>query len=161
MTKIDFYITPYSDRQEYLTFACRLTEKAWRKQHNVCLHTDSVATSQQLDDLLWTFRNHSFLPHRRDDQQDQESTAIRTEPDILISSIAEANSADTSDAEPVSSIDQHHDVLVNLSNQLPQFFSRFERVAEVVIDNEQAKAQSRERYKFYRDRGYELAIHKI
>ena len=53
------------------------------------------------------------------------------------------------------------DVLVNLADQVPLFFSRFTRVAEIVDGDENRKQQARERFRFYRDRGYPLNSHDI
>jgi len=56
---------------------------------------------------------------------------------------------------------EHRDLLINLSDQVPLFFSRFERVAEIVGGNEAARKQARERFRFYRDRGYPLNSHEL
>ena len=53
------------------------------------------------------------------------------------------------------------DVLINLAADVPEFFSRYERVAEVVDANALRREQSRERYRFYRDRGYKLDTHQV
>jgi len=50
----------------------------------------------------------------------------------------------------------HHDVLINLQKDYPPFFSRFTRLIEIVGQDEEDKAHARLRYKFYRDRGYEM-----
>lgn len=59
-------------------------------------------------------------------------------------------------AEPPIS---HHDVLINLGDDIPLYFSRFDRVLEIV---EAAQPEAgRARYQFYRERGYPLQTHKI
>jgi len=52
-------------------------------------------------------------------------------------------------------------LLINLGLDVPGFFSRFERVAEVVDGDETQKAKGRERFRFYKDRGYPLETHKL
>ncbi len=52
-------------------------------------------------------------------------------------------------------------MLINLAADVPDFFSRYERVAEVVDGNSARREQSRERYRFYRDRGYKLNTHQV
>jgi len=56
---------------------------------------------------------------------------------------------------------QHHpiEVVINLADAVPLFFSRHNRLAEIIDGN--GKAAGRERYKFYKDRGYELSTHKL
>ena len=61
-------------------------------------------------------------------------------------------------SEPPASYDG---VMINLGLDVPEFFSRFERVLEIVDADPSARSKSRERYKFYRDRGYELATHNL
>jgi DNA polymerase III subunit chi len=50
----------------------------------------------------------------------------------------------------------HHDLLISLHDECVPFFSRFERVIEIVGDDTEDSRMGRERYKFYKDRGYEL-----
>jgi len=139
MTKVDFYILENPTAQQQ--FVCRLAEKAWQRGHRVFIHTANVAQSRQLDDLLWTFRDGSFLPHSLDDAADADRVSVHI----------------GHSGEP-----QHHDdVLINLNREVPLFFSRFSRVAEVVAGDEQDKQAGRERFRFYRDRGYPLDSHTI
>jgi DNA polymerase-3 subunit chi len=90
--------------------------------------------------LLWTFSDGSFVPHEIAGGHDADCP-------IVISH----------DHEPIEA----SQVLVNLAPEVPPFFSRFERVAEIVSGSAETRAQGRERYKFYRDRGYELRHHEI
>jgi DNA polymerase-3 subunit chi len=94
-----------------------------------------------MDRLLWVFREQSFVPHGRVGQVDPDLTPV------LI-------------AQPGQSADEH-DVLINLAAEVPVFFSRFDRVVEPVDADPAARATSRSRFKFYRDRGYEPTAHKL
>lgn len=144
MTRVDFYILSDTDPQASLTTSCRVIEKAWRRQHAVYAHTASRDMMQQLDDLLWSFRPNSFIPHRSEEAPVPEITSL---PDILV--------ACSGDPE------KHHDVLVNLTDETPEFFGRFKRILEIVPADEASKAKSRERYQYYRKRGYPLNIHHL
>jgi DNA polymerase-3 subunit chi len=121
--------------------ACRLTEKVYLMGHQVYLHTESRAHTSLLDDLLWTYKAGAFLPHAVFDN------AADDHPPILIGH----------DAEPPG--DAH--LLINLSAEVPAFFSRFERVAEMIDQNDANKKNGRERFRFYRDRGYSLKSHQL
>ena len=140
MTRIDFYILTDDTPQAAPLFACRLSEKAWKQGHRIFLNAGSDAQLKQLDDMLWTFRAGSFLPH----------TVYRepgsSEPVLL-----------GRDVDPTG----EHDVLLNLSTVVPSFFSRFERVVELVAGDESSRSAARERYRFYQDRGYSLETHKL
>jgi DNA polymerase-3 subunit chi len=48
------------------------------------------------------------------------------------------------------------DILINLSQKQLTVFSRFQQLIELVGADEEEKAMARRRYKFYRDRGYEV-----
>jgi DNA polymerase-3 subunit chi len=50
----------------------------------------------------------------------------------------------------------HSELLISLHNVCLPFFSRFERVIEIVSQDDEDAKLGRERYKFYKDRGYEL-----
>ena len=55
----------------------------------------------------------------------------------------------------------HNEVLINLSAEVPLIFSHFERVAEIIPEGEENRNSGRERFRFYRDRGYPLQSHNI
>jgi len=161
MTKIDFYITSINTLDDYWHFACRLTEKAFRKQCDVYLHTANEEHMAAVEKLLWTFRPNSFLPHSSEISSEisAEMSNKANEDNSKIDSAASA----TGEILVACSGDprDHHDVLVNLTEQTPECFSRFTRVAEVVMGTDEAKAKSRQRYKYYRDRGYPLEVHNL
>jgi DNA polymerase-3 subunit chi len=141
MTRIDFYILQDSQPDARPLLACRLAEKAYRMGHRVYINTESGKQLGELDDLLWTFRAGSFLPHARVQDKPDEV------PPILLGSDTEPPAMD--------------DVLVNLAGAVPPWFSRFHRVAELVGTDEAARTAARERYRFYQDRGYTLNTHKL
>lgn len=136
MTRVDFYLAKDDTARGAPLVACRLAEKAWKLGHKVYLHASDPTAAQQLDELLWTFRDAAFVPHSL-----SEEAPVR---------IGHAGPPDGFDA-----------LLVNLAAEVPGFFSKFERVAEVVGGDAAAKEQARERFRFYRDRGYDLETHEV
>lgn len=143
MTQVDFYLTQSSQQQHALVTACRLAEKASKQGHHVFIHADDEPQAQQLDKLLWTFKQTSFIPHRII----ESDTGTDSNDKVLI--------GHNHDPE------FEHDVMINLATTIPDFFSRFKRVAEIVSGNEEQRQQARQRFKFYRDRGYELNTHEF
>jgi len=143
MTEIDFYILDASGPEAGLVFACRLAEKAVGLGRHVLIRPPSRADARRLDELLWTYSQGSFLPHR------------------LVSDAGEAP------IEPVLIDDgpgprgDRWDLLINLAVDVPDYFSRYARVAEVVDGDDGRRAHGRERYRYYRDRGYALKTSKI
>lgn len=140
MTRIDFYILPDDSAGAGERLSCRLAEKIYKMGRSVYLHTASAEQAARLDELLWTYRAGSFVPHARCPD------VPAPPPPVLIG---------CSDEPPEC------DVLVNLAPGIPSRFSRFERVAEIVDGDAANRRSGRERYRFYRDRGYPLHSHRV
>jgi len=141
MTQVDFYILSEEASSDRFSLACRIADKARKAGHRVVIHTRSAEEARHVDRMLWTQQEQSFIPHGLLGESEAEITPVL---------IGDAEQAE-----------QEHDVLVNLSMDVPTFFSRFQRLAECVDNDEVARTASRERYRFYRDRGYPLNVHNI
>lgn len=140
MTRVDFYLLSTADETARLRVVCRLADKVIGLGQQLHINTSDDEQTRLLDRLLWTFQDISFLPH-------QLATADPQSVPITLGH----------DHEPVADAD----VLINLAPQTPHFFSRFERVAEIVDEQPAVRAAGRERYRFYRDRGYPLQHHQL
>ncbi len=138
MTTVDFYILKSGSREHT---ACKLIEKAYSLGHRIYVHTESEDQAKKIDDMLWTFRAGSFIPHQRYQASAEQDAPVQV---------------GTHDAPDIDS-----DVLVNLAADVPLFFSRFQRVAELIGTDDTTKTQGRERYRFYKDRGYQLDTHNL
>ncbi len=139
MTNISFYILKGDTEHDRQVFACRLASKAYHQGKQVYIHTQNEQQSRQLDEMLWSFRAESFIPHQLVDNDNDSPILIGHEarPPRLMS------------------------LLINLNNEQPLFFSQFERVAECINDDHDIKTAGRQRYQFYQHRGYELTTHKL
>ena len=146
MTSIDFYVLGDSKPNARQILACKIAEKAYKQGCKIYIHTDSEQQTIVMDKLLWTFRQGSFIPHFTASQSGMTENNDKEMP-VLIGH----------EAEPECT----PDVLINLSHEIPGFFSRFERVAELITEDAEQKKKGRERYKYYRDRGYELRNHTL
>lgn len=132
MTKVDFY-TGVNDR---LQTACVLSHKALQNGLRVLLHTPDDATAQMLDEMLWQHPPAAFIPHCRSD-----AAEAATMPVII-----------AHHSEPFP----HSELLISLHSSCLPFFSRFERVIEIVGQDAEDARLGRERYSFYRERGFEM-----
>ncbi len=137
MTQIDFY-THVDDK---FATACRLAAKAMQQRLRVLLFCPDRDAATRIDRLLWTTPATGFVPHCFPDDPKAAVTPV-----II----------DTDGANPL-----HDEVLVNLRDDWPQCFSRFRRLVEIVSTDEADRARGRERFKFYRDRGYEIRTHDL
>lgn len=142
MTRVDFYLLENRPAGGRDLATCRLAHKAFRLGHRIYVLTDNPKHATNLDRLLWTFHPGSFVPHGLNSNQ----TAGGPLP-VLIGP-----------EEPPPDFD---DVLISLTPQVPDCFSRFQRVAEIVDNDADQKQQARERFRFYRDRGYSLQTHNL
>jgi DNA polymerase III subunit chi len=139
VTQIDFYILPETTSEARWLFACRLIDKVHRMGMRVLVAVDSEAEARQLDELLWTFKPESFIPH-------QLINSGKPTP-VEITFTQEAG--------------DHQNLLLNLSKTTPTYFSRFERMSEVVIQEPESLAASRTRFSFYKSRGYPIETRKL
>jgi DNA polymerase-3 subunit chi len=137
VTRIDFY--HYAD--DKLRFACRLAAKAYEQSSRVVVYTPDSEVLGRFDRDLWTFQSTRFVPHVF------AGTGLAAETPVILASSGENL--------------PHHDVLLNLADEWPPFFSTFERLLEIVAADEEDKAKARSRYAFYRKRGYDIQVNAI
>ena len=140
MTRIDFYLLSDVDRVAKLRFACRLAHRAAQTGKSVNVQTANATESEELDELMWAYPPGNFLPHAVTHERTDN-----TDVPVLISH-----------QEPKPAEDH---VLINLSVEIPAFFGRFERVAEIILDPE--RSIGGDRYRNYRDKGYPLFHHDL
>ncbi len=154
--RVDFYLLEPSAAGSRERFACKFVEQVWRRGHRVHVHAGSPQEVQQLDELLWTWSDASFLPHR---VVDGEAPGAAPEPEEGGGGAFDRGAAVTLGCgAPPARADG---VLVNLRSEVPDGFERFARVAEIVDGAEPSRAAGRERFRVYRDRGCELQTHRM
>jgi DNA polymerase-3 subunit chi len=133
---VNFYILHTTNWQAKDRLACQLVEKAWQQGNRIYIHTGSLVAAQHIDILLWTYKEESFLPH----------------------SISSTDPISIGYTEQVA---DNMDVLINLSEVVPPFISKFKRIVEIVDNIEPAREAGRRRYNYYKQQGHELKIHNI
>jgi DNA polymerase-3 subunit chi len=142
VSKVDFYVIRDAGVRARQRFACRLAEKAYRLDNTVHILVTDQQTVRQLDELLWTFRDGSFVPH---EVAGQSSAAGEAPITIGTGSAPNPNC----------------DLLINLGEEIPATAASFPRVAEIVTSDEDAKTRSRQRFVDYRDGGHTLDTHML
>lgn len=134
MTEIVFI----HDAPDRLAAAHVWLRQAWQRRERVLVHVPAPDAAERLDRLLWTQPQLSFVPHCAIDHP------LAAETPILF----------TRGLEQLP----HEDCLLNLSNDLPTVFSRFSRLVEIVSRDDAVRLPARERYRFYRERGYPIQL---
>ncbi|MEY3288341.1 MAG: hypothetical protein RLZZ419_583 [Pseudomonadota bacterium] len=159
MAEVSFYILPSQSIQDRDEFACKLIEKSYRSGCFCYVLTDNAKQSQKIDDLLWTFRAGSFIPHQiytgelpviaRDGVYAESSQGASSviEKVILIGSL---------DAPEL-----WQKTVVNLSSHCPEQFNKIERILEILDNSEATKELGRDRYRHYQQSGVKITTHKI
>ena len=140
MSRVDFYVLSATGEIARQRFACRLAEKAYRLDNRVHIHVADPEAARRIDDLLWTFRDGSFVPH-------ELQGAGEAEAPVTIGCDA-----------PVA---LQCDLLINLDDSVPDGVGSFPRVAEVVTSDDECKSLSRQRFVAYRDQGHTLETHNL
>jgi len=141
--KIDFYLLREAEPRARLRTACRLVEKAYEQGLRVALRTADAKETAELDELLWTFSDRSFVPHC----VWPADPALASETPVVIGSGALPES--------------HRDVLVNLGDEAPPGFEGYSRVLEIVGADEGAKTLARNRWRRYREHGANPESHNL
>jgi len=137
MTSIDFYF----NSADKLQVACRLAGKAMAQGKRLLIYAPQADSAQRIDRMLWTWQATGFVPHCA------AHDPLASETPVLIASAADAHAA--------------CDVLLNLAPDTPPAFERYERLLELVGQDEEDRRAARERYRFYRERGFRIADHDL
>lgn len=130
MTRVDFH----SKVQDKILYSCRLIRKARAANCEILVLSEDAEQASQLNQALWSFSASDFLPHV------MLADPLSTQTPIIITTAFDR-------ALP------HHDVLINLSQRLPENFTQFSRVIEVVSQHEDDADSARQRFRLYQQQG--------
>ncbi len=142
MPEVDFYVLRKTGEQPLLQQACLITAQAWQSGCRVHVQLNSREQAQRFDDLLWTFRQDSFIPHEP--------------PGALEPTIGRAVTLGFSATLPAQC-----ELVVNLSEQVPDGFAECQRIAELVSPDDDFRQRARARYRHYREAGCALQNHEV
>jgi len=137
MTRIDFYF----NAADKLQVACRLAAKAATQAKRLLIYAPQPEAAQRIDRMLWTWPATGFVPHCA------VHDALAADTPVLIAAAPDTLAA--------------CEVLLNLDAATPPAFERFERLLEIVSVEDEDRRAARERYRFYRERGYGIAEHDL
>ena len=140
MTRIEFYFN-VANKHELIE---NLVQLALAKRRQITILTGDEQASANISAYLWQNKPSSFLPNIPIDAPNlnQENLIKAATTPVVIGSHSKALLKD--------------DLLINLTTGEPIFFSRFTQLIEIIGLDSEDKSAGRQRYKFYRDRGYEI-----
>jgi DNA polymerase-3 subunit chi len=135
------HISFYTHAENKLSVARQLIARALSQKLNVLVYATDKLVAEETDRLLWTQPALSFIPHCMDNSPLANVTPVHI--GSRMDSLARA------------------DVIINLDREPPSVFSRFDRLLEIVTPEESDLIASRQRYRFYKERGYDLVTHDL
>jgi len=145
MKQVDFYLISNRVNNAKFKLASRLANKLQRLGQRSLVVTDNEPSTTLLDQIMWSFSDASFLAH-------DGLTNATTESKVVVGEHSAIEQA---------LLDQAFDVLINLASEVPVYSHHFERVAEIVEAEDEAKSAARTRYKRYQSEGFEIKTHDI
>lgn len=145
MKQVDFYLISNQVVDAKYKLASRLASKLQRLQQSALLITDSADATAELDRVMWSFSDTSFLAHKQLGETDKTSKIAIGGQNLVSPEVLEND----------------YEVLINLSSKVPVFSHNISRIAEIVEASDESKALARQRYKHYQTEGFELKTHKI
>jgi DNA polymerase-3 subunit chi len=141
--RVDFYVLQSQAPQSRLSFACRLTAKAYLQDLSIVIWSGTAGDAKLCDDLLWTFDDRSFVPHRLNAGSEPPDAGTPVHVMLELDAVERA------------------DLLINLADRLPAGLARFARIAEIVDAGPECRRLGRERFKTYRDQKLALETHQL
>lgn len=144
--QVDFYILPDSDAQQRTLFACRLIEKIHRLRRPLYIHSGNRQDAERLDALLWQMPASGFIPHELHPGNGGATATVQLGWSGLAPDLANLGAGA---------------VLINLADSVPEFFERFARVSEIVVQVPDILAATRTAWRYYQQRGCALERHDL
>lgn len=140
--EIIFYVLPpEAPLTARATTVCRLAAKIVAQRRQAVIHCSQRSEAEQLDELLWTADPSSFIPHHLVGEGPMPPPPIRL-------------SWGTPPADG-------RDILINLSDTIPESLGRYQRLIEVVAGTDEERAQARAHWKAYKAQGYKVQSHPL
>ena len=145
LTRIDFYY----DVKDILSFASRLARKLYYEKvisakHPLVIRCKNQSHCEEVDYSIHNFSKKDFLPCAEFSDKSADLFPI------ILSTVSKI---------PLWADDIV--VLLNLDTKIEMTFSSYLRVIEIVDQTELNRQKGRERYKYYKERGYEIFDHKV
>lgn len=142
MAKVDFYVLDRVDEHSRFVLACKLAEKAWRLNNRIHIAAHSKAQAEKLDEMLWTFRDGSFVPHDLIETNANSPITIGSHESAVV-------------------VDTERDLLITLCDEIPDTAASFPRIAEIVTSEENCRLKGRQRFTQYREQAHTMETHKL
>lgn len=139
MAQVDFYILSDESGLDPLRYGARLIDKVYHLGMSLFALLPDQQSAELFSEGLWNLSDDSFLAHDLGEPKTGARLCVGWSPPG----------------------EQQYQVLLNLAGSIPSFHDRFERIAEIVPANTEARDQCRRNYRAYQEKGYALKTHNI
>ena len=140
MPRADFYLIDKPQfRENPLLLVCKLVQHAYSAQQPTLILARDFGQAEALDGALWEFDEDAFIPHQLAGDDDDDAIAVLIVPP----------GQETADRP----------LVINLRDTVAP--GRYQRVLEVVPAETDAREGSRQRWREYQQRGFELHKHDM
>jgi len=124
---------------------CKIIKEYYKKKYKIFVSSRSDDLVNELNNLLWTFEQISFIPHCTTKNYDKNSP-------ILLSG---------KDSFPKTINLKEYDVWLNLDDEMEENYTDFEIILEIVSQNEEERILSRKKYLNYQKNNFEVKHEKL
>ncbi|MDC0185566.1 DNA polymerase III subunit chi [Gammaproteobacteria bacterium] len=141
-TNVLFHHFESIERKDFLIYVCKLIERGYKQNINpIFIKTDTQKQAEELDKVLWTFRQESYIPHTLVDQDSNNTQPVQ-----------------------IGWIDNEIDdaeAIINLSDGMPDISNDLKKIHEIIDNIDEKKEKARERWKKYKSIGFNIKAHKV
>ena len=141
-TNVLFHHFESIERKDFLIYVCKLIEKGYKQNINpIYIKTDTQKQAEELDKILWTFRQESYIPHTLVDQDSNNTQPVQ-----------------------IGWIDNEIDdaeAIINLSDGMPDISNDLKKIHEIIDNIDEKKEKARERWKKYKSIGFNIKAYKV
>lgn len=124
-----------TDSNSAFYHACLQASHFYRQNQRVFIYTQDKHSAELVDELLWAFDSDSFVPHNLSGEGPKQGSPVEIS------------------FQPMRG---RRAVLINLTATVPDFANQFQFIVDFVPSDETLKQQARERFKVYRQWGFQV-----
>ena len=141
-TNVLFHHFESIERKDFLIYVCKLIERGYKQNINpIFIKTDTQKQAEELDKILWTFRQESYIPHTLVDQDSNNTQPVQI--GWIDNEIEDA------------------EAIINLSDGMPDISNHLKKIHEIIENIDEKKEKARERWKKYKSIGFNIKAYKV
>ena len=113
---------------------CKIVKKYYEVGNRILISSQNSVIIKNINKLLWTFEQLSFIPHSTNDEYDPLTSVLLFDTNYINDSI----------------LKNDYNVFINLDDKVKTDYHNHEVIVELVSSNEEQKKIAREKYLYYK-----------